>query len=208
MNRWTKEILKCVLGGVLSSVAASACADDYPCRVVMCILNPNGPWDEKTVCAPTMDRYVDDVVHGRFVPECKDSETTIRRTWNPFDPCPDGTREAGRGEWVVEGVRKSGARKGGFQWALSEYDFTLKGRPERSYGGNYGVPGERLACVGKAVGQFVTYLQGSGGRAGQAYSTDMETLNVYDRVIWQEPKNPFAFDVFNNGKMETRVHVP
>ncbi|MGY4837989.1 hypothetical protein [Burkholderia pyrrocinia] len=208
MNRAFKLALKAVIAASLVATASEAAADDsYGCKVVLCILNPNGPWDEQTECAPAMDRLMDDLAHGRGWPGCSGSDMDLNQVWNPFDPCPDGTREAGRGEWVVEGTRKAGNGGIALPWVLSERNFNLKGKPERSYGGNYGTPGVRLACVGNRVGNFVTYLQGSGGSASNGYRDDMESLSVYDKVIWQEPQSPFAFDVFVKGKLLKRVHA-
>lgn len=208
MNRAAMLAIKGLIAATVAGTAVEAAADDsYGCKVVLCILNPNGPWDEKTECAPAMDRLMDDLLHGRGWPGCSGSGMDLTQVWNPFDPCPDGTREAGRGEWLVEGTRKPGNGGGGFMWQDSERNFTLKGTPERSYGGSYGSPGVRLACVGNRVGSFVTYLQGSGGTAGNGYRGDMESLSVYDRVIWQEPQSPWAFDVFVKGKLLKRIHA-
>ncbi|WP_321959238.1 hypothetical protein [Burkholderia cenocepacia] len=208
MNRLMKFAVKGLVAAAFVGPAGDAVADDsYGCKVVLCILNPNGPWDEKTQCAPAMDRLMDDLFHGRGWPGCSGSGMDLKQVWSPFDPCPDGTREAGRGQWVIQGTRKPGGDGTGFMWQQSERNFNLTGKPERSYGGDYGTLGVRLACVGNQAGSFVTYLQGSGGSGGNGYRDDMDTLFVYDRVVWQEPQNPWAFDVFMKGALTKRVHM-
>ncbi len=207
MNRALNLVVNGLVAAALALSAADAVADDdsYGCKVRLCILNPNGPWNEKTQCAPAMDRLMDDLSHGRGWPGCAGSEMELHQVWSPFDPCPDGTHEAGRGEWVVEGARKAGSRGVVFP-GQADRSFILKGKPERSYGGNDGVPGVRLACVGNRVGSFATYLQGSGGTFGSGYRYDQEVLNVYDRVIWQDPQGPWAVDVYIKGEFFKRVH--
>ncbi|MBT1159552.1 hypothetical protein J1C56_28765 [Aminobacter anthyllidis] len=70
--------------------AAPAHADDFGCKVLLCILNPQG-WASVGECVPPVERAFRMVAHGQPWPQCPEAGSSGRIGYEKFKPCPDGT---------------------------------------------------------------------------------------------------------------------
>lgn len=190
-----------VLGGALLS--SNAHASDYGCKVLLCLANPssNGGPMGVTECQPPISQLYHDLDHGKPFPRCDmadgndASQNYARQVYAPYDPCPIGTQPAMAGTGAVQG---SLVQRTGYQWGQSQYNTTgyagiSESQTTNDHGGSLLGP---QACVGKLVG---SYWMGN-----QNDSTEVQ-YNVYDRVVWQQAKNPAAIDVYVDGSLYTRV---
>jgi hypothetical protein len=191
--RMASDVL--ILAAAMYCLPATADDDSYGCKVVLCLANPasNGGPRAPDTCAPAIDRLYDDLRHGRGFPQCTGSGMSVRQLYTPFDPCPAGTTAAATGALVVQGAagekRASNGQSGGFNLTGTPQPSATQGDAGNGYG--------PLACVGKLVGTYQT-----GSDAGD----DLQTVSVYDRIVWQQPQSPNALDVYEAGQFEQRIH--
>ncbi|EJW5843920.1 hypothetical protein OCK05_004384 [Salmonella enterica subsp. enterica serovar Kentucky] len=184
MNR-KMTLVSASLVGALSLFSQTAKADDWGCQVLLCLSDPRGPTTESE-CKPPIHKLWDHLRKGKPFPTCdmavnsrNGKRSYAQLVYEPYDPCPDGTKPAGG--YIAQS--QSTERK---DWRWLQYEFSTHGR--NSYEGN----GPR-ACVGNHLG--TTY---------SAY-TDI-SVQVYDRVVWQQPHlNPRAIDVFIDEVFHHRV---
>ena len=181
---------------IVAVLAATSAADasEYGCKVLLCLANPASNGGPKGVaeCAPPIDRLYDDLRRGRAFPTCdladgNNGASYARPVYDPYDPCPVPLQPV-----TVETIVVQGQPKGS--------SFLTSGQPQMSgvrsgTGRNtgYASAGPR-ACVGKFVAEY---------RVGSR--DDAYVVQVFDRVVWQQPQNPNAIDVFVDGKWSQRV---
>lgn len=180
----------------------TAHASEYGCKVLLCLANPASNGGPKGVaeCVPPIDQLYHDLSKGRPFPTCdmadgNDGSSYARPIYDPYDPCPDGTRPAAQGSFVVQGTKKTNGQpqNGFYGWYGS--NFNVSGQPAMSQPPNdNGFFSGSRACVGNLVGQYMA------GNRDESY-----TVQVYDRVVWQAPQNPRAIDVFIDNKFYQRV---
>lgn len=194
MKRSLKWGVFAMLAGLPLFATPAQANDD--CTIVLCLLNPEGPRAEQTVCRPAIDKFFRDLARGRRGwPHCEGSGVDLQFVNSPFDPCPDGLVEAQAGAWVAQGKPRRRERS----WFVQNaQDFEMTKAPRQSVGPElpFGAP---LACVGKQVGVYSNY-------SGRRYDGEEETIFVYDRVEWQQPQSANAFDVIQNGQFVRRMH--
>jgi hypothetical protein len=117
----------------------------------------------------------------------------VQQIYTPFDPCPSGTTAAPSGALVVEGTAAPKSRPG-WQWR----GFQLSGTPQPSAAQNdYGGIVGPLACVGTLAGSY---------EIGSEEQGNLQTVSVYDRIVWQQPQSPRAIDVYQAGQFLQRFH--
>jgi hypothetical protein len=180
--------------------AMSAHASDYGCKVLLCLANPasNGGAKGVVQCEQPINQLYHDLGKGRPFPTCdladgNDGSSYARQVHDPYDPCPAPLQAAARGSYVVQGQRKADGN--GLGWWGGNGSFELTGQPhvsEMQNGYRYGAGAQ--ACVGKSVGSYTV------GTYDSAY-----TVNVFDKVAWQEARNPRAIDVFIDNAWQQRV---
>jgi hypothetical protein len=203
LNKHGKPVIRVVamtLAIWLSMHSYRAHADDgiYGCTVVLCLGNPesNGGPRAPATCAPAIDRMYDDLRHGRGFPQCSGSGMTTKQVDTPFDPCPAGTTSAGSGALVAQGASTNS--RGGVANVDGPGYFTVASDPQvsaaQSDSGSIIGP---LACVGTLLGSYQT---------GNSQDGDVQTISVYDRIIWQQPQSPTAIDVYEAGQFQLRLH--
>lgn len=179
----------------------AAHASEYGCKVLLCLANPASNGGPKGVaeCVPPINQLYHDLSKGRPFPTCdladgNDGSSYARPVYDPYDPCPDGTRAATQGSFVVQGTKKTGGRPQNGFYGWYDGNFNLVGQPSVSQPSNdNGYAGAR-ACVGNLVGQYTA------GNYDNTY-----TVQVYDRVVWQQPQSPSAIDVYIDRKFYQRV---
>lgn len=118
---------------------------------------------------------------------------SVRQIDTPFDPCPAGTTAAATGALVVQGSVEHGRPGYGQSSGIKLTGTAQPSAPQNDDGNSYGP----LACVGKQVGTHQT---------GSYASGDLQTISVYDRIVWQQPQSPSAIDVYEGGQFEQRIH--
>ncbi|PSH70126.1 hypothetical protein CU102_03235 [Phyllobacterium brassicacearum] len=89
------------LGGLIAAgmaVPAPARADDWACKVALCISNPAGPM-AVSQCVPPMRKLYRHLARGGSFPICKsaDGDVNVRRYGQEhYDDCPAGTKAVNR----------------------------------------------------------------------------------------------------------------
>lgn len=201
MNR-KKSLLYFSIMAAAFGYSQGASASDWGCQVLLCLSDPRGPTTEGE-CVPPIHKLWDHLRKGRVFPTCdlagdsrSGSGSFARQTYDYYDPCPDGTTPAS-GQYVAQSSEpiKTGSR---FGWGGSAAGVPYKWSSDANAGSSRddGAVGAR-ACVGKNMGSF---WEGSGGD-----STDQKIIQVYDKVVWQQPQSPRAIDVYIDGKIHKRV---
>lgn len=75
---------------------------DWGCEVLLCLSNPAGP-TAVAQCVPPIRRLWRHLARGKAFPTCAmatgpQGRSYARRGYRYYDPCPEGTRELGRGQ--------------------------------------------------------------------------------------------------------------
>lgn len=176
-----------LIGAVLP---AAAFADDYGCKVLLCLADPRGPMTEAE-CRPPIRQLFRDLARGRGFPTCvmasgPGGRSYASQGYSYYDSCPAGTTELAQGEQAVRDARR---------WYYEEsevyYGIGNGQGVERSY--ENGLPNK--VCVGRRVGD------GTVGRGDGQYS-----VSVYDRIVTMAPaQTPRYIDVFIDDKLFRRV---
>lgn len=195
MNR-KMTVVSASLVGALSLFSQTAKADDWGCQVLLCLSDPRGPTTESE-CKPPIHKLWDHLRKGKPFPSCAmatNSRTGKRSyaqlVYDPYDPCPDGTKPAGG--YIAQS--QSADRK---DWRRLQYAFSTHGRRYDSGGAwnMYEGNGPR-ACVGNHLGTYSVYRGNDDSNI---------SVQVYDQVVWQQPQNPRAIDVFIDEVFHHRV---
>lgn len=76
---------------ILAALAAApAHADDFGCKVLLCILNPQG-WSSVGACVPPVEQAFRMVARGKPWPQCPEAGSQGRIGYEKFKDCPEGT---------------------------------------------------------------------------------------------------------------------
>lgn len=189
--------MKALFKGIIFFTAAclnapATQASEYGCRVLLCLANPasNGGPRGIAECRSTIDRLFDDLSHGRPFPSCdlsdgNDGNSYARQVFDYYDPCPSGTSPAPAGMWVAE--KSNSAPQAGGRWG---FGYSSKALPSFENG-----RGPR-ACVSQFDSSY--YFR-------QSRFDDAIKVNVYRKVIWQNPQSPRAIDVYVNHAFYQRI---
>lgn len=171
-----KTLFSLALFGVAFAYSAGAHADDWGCKVLLCLSDlPAGG----SACVPPVEKLWRHLARGGSMPSCTfegGGEGHARRVYDPFDPCPDGTRAASG--FVAAAATPQLARESDGR-LTTEYE-TVRGP---------------RACVAGYTG----YRRASDGD-GYEYR-----IELYERVEWQMPQPPRAIDVFIDDRLHQRV---
>ncbi|EBC1886528.1 hypothetical protein BU332_22785 [Salmonella enterica] len=191
------KLLSASLVGVISLFAQSAKADDlWGCQVLLCLSDPRGPTTEAE-CRPPIHKLWRHLRKGKPFPTCNmaTNPQTGKRSYaklvfDPYDPCPEGTKPAGG--YIAQS--DSSDRKA---WRNIRYSYSPHGRSDQD-GGRWAYGKGPRACVGNYLGtHYATEDYGDG-----AYTV---SIQVFDQVLWQQPQNPRAIDVFIDDTFFQRV---
>ncbi|WP_175771866.1 hypothetical protein [Burkholderia ambifaria] len=208
MKKHAKRLRMIVHAGIaavgLLAGAGHASASDFGCTVLLCLANPASNGGPKGVaeCVAPITKLFDDLAHFRPFPTCdmadgNDGSSYAKQVTAPYDPCPAPLRPAPAGTWVIQG-QKASSRPTWF--VPTARDYTLVGSAQiteqQSVAGMSFSTGPQ-ACVGSLVGYFV---------AGSQTNGDEHSVNVYDKVIWQQYQSPRAIDVYIDNQLYQRVH--
>ena len=205
--RMTSIAVLCVGGATLSAHAGntspptlsnlnSLVTNDYGCKVLLCLADPQGP-KTQTECRPPINRLERDLRRGRPFPTCNMGSASrsnyARYRVGSADPCPVGTRAL------------AADLKAMSDGSNSTPPVTPHGQPTAYTAlppgnvveANYGIFGLSLqqVCVGNARGSRYVWLNG-----------DTESVPVYDRVFVGRGQSSRAVDVVIDNKLWHTVH--
>lgn len=188
-------------------------ASQWGCEVLLCLSNPGGPM-QFGECVPPITRLFNALskVPPEPFPSCTlaDGGTPgnyAEQVHSYYDPCPPGTTDAAEGEQLAEGTRRPGQPYN----SVNGYNITQSARINLP---NYQCMKEKgscssvrdkgpKACVTNRTGQY-TYTVTTG--SGKDRDSTTYSVNVYEKVFWQQPQSPRAIDVYIDGSLFKRVH--
>ncbi len=188
-------LLLAVAGGT------AAQASEHGCRVLLCLANPSSNGGPRGVaeCVPTINKLYDDLSKGHSFPTCdladgNDGRSYARHVYDPYDPCPQGTRPAATDVFLVQGTLTNATPRN-VSHGNGSGNFSVVGQPamsqQQTRKGHWGAP---RACVGTQIGQY--------HYGGQDDGYD---VLVFDRVVWQQPQSPAGIDIWVDGQFQQRV---
>lgn len=199
----TKYLLACV-AIICSATSTFVYADDYGCKVLLCLANPNGP---KAVaeCVPPINQLYRELRRGKPFPSCDMASGSssgggsawAQRGFSYYDNCPEGTTALPAGQLAIQGsptIPVTGS------YSIDSY-FTGIGEGDGltpGYGDGYSpLPGK--VCVGNRLGEIT-----SSTGYGDGYST--VNVGVFDRVVFLDPQgSPNVIDVYVDSSLYRRV---
>lgn len=186
---------------------STAHADDYGCKVLLCMANPKGPTAENE-CKPPIERFL--MEQARKPPEkkptCEEAQpATMRFGMRAFDACPADTSALGQGvpaiqltPAVYKGMVNPDTRAlnpmGMFQPFTLPSDILVQtGIGEGEASGFMGAQGMKI-CVAKPLGMLAVKLGGS-------ESSETE-LSVFEKIVTMAPAlSPRVVDIFINDQL-------
>lgn len=188
------SVIAALLAATISPAAMAQ--DNYGCKVLLCLANPQGP-RAAADCVEDINRLYRDLHRGRPMPRCEMQqaqgsagtvEAVQRRVWH--DECPAGTTSLALGATAVQG-----APDGSYIPVATPY--VGIGDTSGEVTGEYGTFVRQKVCVGNQVGSVF-----SGGGGDGSY----ESIAIYDRVVVIDPApTPDVIDVMINGRLNNRV---
>lgn len=190
------------------AVAASwltnvAHADDYGCKVLLCLANPNGP-KAVSECVPPINQLFYDLSHRRPFPTCDQANAPDGqggRSWaqpgmSYYDPCPAGTTALPSSTYAVQGGLKP---PGTPQFGSTYYTGIGEGDGLQPTSGDGVSPMAGKVCVGNQLGSTVI-------STGNGDDFSSFTAGVYDRVVMLDAQgSPRIIDVFVDSTLYRRV---
>ncbi len=181
-------------------LAACAHADDYGCKVLLCLSNPAGP-RAVAECRPPIDRFLREQARRNPppYPRCEEAqgEAEARPGSGPYDPCPPGTTALARGAAATRQVAGADGATG--QGAVPPASIYL-GIGEGDAADLGAVSNAAKVCVGQRMGA-VDLVTGSGE------ASTSQHIEIYDAIVTLEPSVGSAtiVDVFIGGRLYRRV---
>lgn len=92
---------------ILAASATTAQADEYGCKVLMCLANPQGPMAVQD-CVPPIQQMIREQAQKprKAFPQCPESggKAYADLTRKPYDDCPSGMAALERGEVVLRSI--------------------------------------------------------------------------------------------------------
>jgi hypothetical protein len=180
--------LACLAMMASAIMPATAHADDYGCKVLLCLADPRGPMTEAE-CRPPIRQLFRDLAKGKPFPTCTlasgpGGRSYASQGYSYYDACPPGTSELAQGDraaryaagttpttWTTGIGSGSGLEK--------ENDSTLPTK----------------ICVGRLLG---TAIVGNGD--------DRMSVGLYDQVVAIAPATSARYiDVYVDDKLLRRV---
>jgi hypothetical protein len=209
---------KMLVAAVITGSSFAAHADDYGCKVLLCLSNPNGPMAEQQ-CQPPIQRFLREQAEKppKPFPQCPEAkgQAGVTQGINPYDSCPEGTTALGAGVSAIQGMPEIAQRQ--------------RFQPYRPYGvapgtvvvdasqvpklvaytgigdGNRMRVGQgKLVCAGNKIGMLmVRFIDGTGDNR----EVSMVSFAAYDRIVTMDPAKGSAryFDVSIDNKPYRRV---
>lgn len=204
------------VAAALSGLGMSAHADDYGCKVLLCLSNPNGPTAVQE-CKPPIEQFLREQAEKppKPFPQCPEAngQAGVQQGINPYDQCPDGTKALATGATAIQGFpaitnpgrigRPTIPTSGHVQvdakqiGALSVFTGIGDGEGMRAAEG-------KKVCAAAPIGTLtVRSTQG----VGDEMSEVLTSYPVYDRIVTMDAAkgSPRYFDVNINNKPYRRV---
>lgn len=206
-----------VAAGLLVLTGTSVHADEYGCKVLLCLSNPQGPMAEKQ-CEPPIKKFLEGQAKKPKdpFPQCEEAkgQAGVQPGVNPYDACPEGTVALAEGKKAIVGMPPARPRSTN---AVAEMQLrTMFPNTPIAYGANilvYNGIGDgaglrtgvgKMICAGAPLGPVVLEFD---DRKGNEDSLSYVPVEAFSRVIAMDPAkgSPQYFDVQVNGKPYRRV---
>jgi hypothetical protein len=211
-----KKVL--LAAAVLGGLSFAAHADDYGCKVLLCMSNPNGPMAEQQ-CQPPIQKFLREQAEKppKPFPQCPEAngQASVTQGVNPYDSCPDGTTALSTGVAAIQGMPvipqgQYSNRLTQFAAAPGEVIVDANQVPTLVVyngigdGSNMTAGQGKLVCTGSKIGTLTLRSTQGSGDATEVITT---SYAAYDRIVTLDPANGSAryFDVNINKKPFRRV---
>ena len=175
-------------------------ADDYGCRVLLCLSNPSGPMAEAE-CRPPIERMLREQRQRRPppFPTCEEANGAayVELGASAFDPCPDGTLALAVGATATWGRREPAS---GEVQAIGPRAIVFTGIGEGDTDGGSTTVGMKKICVGPYVGKV-------GVTSGVGDASSSVEIDAYEFIATLDPvtDTPRYLDVIVQGKRYRRI---
>ena len=184
---------------------STAHADDYGCKVLLCMANPNGPTAENE-CKPPIERFLREQAKKppEKKPTCEEAQpATMRFGLRGFDACPADTSALGQGIPAIQltpAVYKSmttanpqGNRLEIFQPLTLPPGIVIQTGIGEGQGIGF-LDGQAMkTCVAKPLGTLTVNLEGS---------ESSTSLSVFEKIVTMAPPlSPRVLDIFINDQL-------
>ena len=189
---------------VLCWMANTARADDYGCKVLLCLSDKRGP-ETESQCRPPINRLKRDLAKGRPMPTCDMARgSSAKLEHNYYDACPAGTSALAEGVAAVPAAPAAAIPATFPSASPYRYSDAVEGIgdgskvvPHYAWGGMRD-PMPTKACVAGHTGDVTL---SSGGR----YATSIRA-GIYDTmVLLPEHSSPQVITVYIEGQVYHQV---
>ncbi|PZQ77008.1 MAG: hypothetical protein DI563_05385 [Variovorax paradoxus] len=196
---------------VMWSMSGAVHADDYGCRVMLCLSNPNGPMAEQQ-CQPPIQKFLEGQAKEPKdpFPSCPEAApSTMTPFVRPYDKCPAGTTTLGESIEVLQlspaqfkDMQKNAIRLGNYidlgdngEWpvgivGIGEGDMTTRSQQQNKI------------CVSNPLGTL-KFKRGSSSVDGNA---EYKSYQVYEKAATIAPADkPRVVDIYIDGSLYRSV---
>lgn len=200
---------------LLAGLSAAAHADDYGCKVMLCMANPKGPMAEAT-CRPPIERLLRERAQRRppAYPSCPEaSPSTMAFNFRLYNDCPAGSAASNEGEYSVQMSDALWDQINPIRPGTSRLMLTLPELPQGTYAqvgvsetgtldSNYsgvGTDGSRnRVCVSGGMGLIAIRLPNNDSQSQEQF----QYINVVRQQTLIPPNaNPRSVDIYIDGKL-------
>ena len=179
-------------------------ADDYGCKVLLCLSDKRGP-ETESQCRPPINRLKRDLARGRPMPTCDMAGgSSAKLENNYYDACPTGTAALAEGVSAVPAAPAT-AMPAAYPLATTySYSDAIEGigdgsttRPTYAWGGMR-KPMPQKACVAGHTGDVTL-------SSSQRYAPSIRA-GIYDTlVLMPEHASPQVITVYIEGQVYHQV---
>ncbi len=175
-----------------ATLPLQAFADDYGCKVLLCLANPNGPM-AVSECVPPISQLFRDMAKPKppAFPTCDMAEGPNGKSYakqgiSYYDPCPEGTTALEAGVLAYEGSNQIVEGIGSGEGITSS-----------------NVAGSRM---GQGLGRKICVGNQTGTSRISRTAGEYIAVNTYSKVVMMDPaSSPRIIDVFIEDKLFRRV---
>lgn len=189
----------------LIALAGIAQADEYGCKVLMCMSNPKGPMAENE-CRPPIQKFLQGQAKKPKDPHptCEEAQnTSMQSAMRPYDQCPQGTSALGQDSEAMQiaadtyvQLLMNVKRVPGSPWLTGVLNMPSDVQVLTGIGeGGQNSGGKNKVCVGNKLGP-ITF------KTGPDEEPTMKTVTVYDQVTTIAPAaSPRVMDIYVDQKL-------
>lgn len=188
----------------LVALVGIAKADDYGCRVLMCMSNPHGPMAENE-CRPPIQKFIMGQAKKPKDPQptCEEAQnTSMQMAMRPYDQCPVGTSTLGQNAEAIQLSPQLYAQllqqlkpTPNRPWERTVVEMPADTKVMRGIGEGSTNDSRNKVCVGQRLGP-ISFKVGTDDEAV------VMTVDVFDRLTTMAPAaTPRVMDIFVDQKL-------